>query len=614
MRTPTGPAVLIGLVVTGAVVFGGIRVIDRWTPSDARPAPVSTDAAPATERNRPAPSHVLSDAQLDQVAAVVAATLRGDPSPVEGSEDANATPAFGPAYVVLRQGGLAVGAAWADGDSVLGAVRNATEAARRELEAGRSPDAAEVALSHSFERIDLSGDLPAELSNAHRGVWGLELVHGDETILTSPTRMLATNRDFGRALDVALEQTEMSLPDVVRGGRARRFEAEQALVRLGDPPTGHRMERGNTYVPIEAVTREAVETLVAGMSGWLQRAVHDDGRMTYKYWPSRGVESSANNMIRQWMATTALGRVAALNDSDELWSLSRRNVAYNLEQFYEERDGLGLIIEDGFKVKLGAVALAGRALVEHRDRPDYAEVEAALARMVDHLWREDGSFKTWYLPTDRAGQENFYPGEALYFWSAVYAESHDPELLERFMQSFRYYRDWHLEPANRNPAFVPWHTQAYYEVWRQTRDPELAAFVLFMNDWLLDVQQWDDALYRDTKGRFYDPDRPHFGPPHASATGVYLEGLVDAYRLARELEDHDRAEAYRTAIVRGLRSVMQLQFADDIDLFYISQRDRARGGIRTEVYDNEIRVDNVQHNLMAALKVLETFAADDFRP
>ena len=40
---------------------------------------------------------------------------------------------------------------------------------------------------------------------------------------------------------------------------------------------------------------------------------------------------------------------------------------------------------------------------------------------------------------------------------------------------------------------------------------------------------------------------------------------------------------------------MQLEFADDIDMFYIPDRTAVRGGLRTAVYNNEIRVDNVQH-------------------
>ena len=57
------------------------------------------------------------------------------------------------------------------------------------------------------------------------------------------------------------------------------------------------------------------------------------------------------------------------------------------------------------------------------------------------------------------------------------------------------------------------------------------------------------------------------------------------------------------AILRGLREVLQLQFADDVDMFYLPPgfRKYVAGGIRTTEYDNVIRIDNVQHNLMAML-------------
>jgi len=49
---------------------------------------------------------------------------------------------------------------------------------------------------------------------------------------------------------------------------------------------------------------------------------------------------------------------------------------------------------------------------------------------------------------------------------------------------------------------------------------------------------------------------------------------------------------------------VQLQFADEIDMYYIHQRENVLGGLRTTVYDNSIRIDNVQHGLMALLKIM----------
>ena len=215
---------------------------------------------------------------------------------------------------------------------------------------------------------------------------------------------------------------------------------------------------------------------------------------------------------------------------------------------------------------------------------------------------------------ERNDNQNFYPGETLLLWAKLYEESHESELLDRFIKSFEYYKAWHLDKSNRNPAFIPWHTQAYYIIWQITQNEQLKQFIFEMNDWLLDMQQWGDNLqYCDIGGRFYNPRRP-YGPPHSSATGVYLEGLINAYNLALETGDKERAENYRKVIVRGIRSVAQLQYQDEVDMFYVSKKKRnyVKGGIRTTVYDNQIRCDNVQHNLLALYKILNSFNEDDY--
>jgi hypothetical protein len=133
-----------------------------------------------------------------------------------------------------------------------------------------------------------------------------------------------------------------------------------------------------------------------------------------------------------------------------------------------------------------------------------------------------------------------------------------------------------------------------------------------MNDWLLGMQQRDSSACPDEVGRFYDPRRPDFGAPHASSTGVYLEGLIDAWSVAKDMNDVARREAYRRAIVSGLRSLMQLQFRSTAEMYYVVSAEAVLGGIRTRLYDNTIRVDNVQHGFMAILRILEEFSDSDY--
>ena len=68
-------------------------------------------------------------------------------------------------------------------------------------------------------------------------------------------------------------------------------------------------------------------------------------------------------------------------------------------------------------------------------------------------------------------------------------------------------------------------------LYAHTKRRELADFVFEINDWPLPMRQWD-GVTEDLRGRFCNPNRRDFGPPHAASTGVYLEGLADALTLA----------------------------------------------------------------------------------
>jgi hypothetical protein len=127
------------------------------------------------------------------------------------------------------------------------------------------------------------------------------------------------------------------------------------------------------------------------------------------------------------------------------------------------------------------------------------------------------------------------------------------------------------------------------------------------------MQQWEDGewVYPDERGRYYAPTK-NYGVPHASSTGVYIEGLIDAWQLARDLGDDERREYYRKSLIRGIREMMQLQFVDDVDMYYVKDRKYVEGGIRTTVFDNRIRCDNVQHPMMGIIKVVRFFDADEY--
>ncbi|MEO1520627.1 MAG: aspartyl/asparaginyl beta-hydroxylase domain-containing protein, partial [Cyanobacteria bacterium J06633_2] len=522
---------------------------------------------------------------------------------------------LGPTYVALRHKGRLRQTQWHYESNLNHLLNRMIEGAIALVsQKAEGIDAIELCFTHTYCSVQLS-EFKSTFANIYRGLRGIELQYQDQLERYSPTRMIASNLSFHKILEQFLSRHHLSPQAFVdNGGIIQAFQTRQVFVTLTPDVQALTLHRGNRVVPLEKLSGETLDDLTVQMGQWLLRQIDSDGRMVYKYFPSRGQESNANNLIRQFMATLALIRYAKSTQQSTHWAIAKQNLDYNLTQFYTSDGDLGWVEYEG-KAKLGAIALAALAILELSEDPtahstpgltivpSHQDVFDKLCATIDTLWQSDGSFRTFYKPSDRNDNQNFYPGEALLFWAVLYHRTHDPQLLKRCRISFSYYRDWHR--AHYNPAFIPWHTQAYALLYDATGDRSFLEFIFEMNDNLLSMQQWNpesENCHEDVQGRFYDAGAD-YGPPHASSTGVYLEGLADAYRLAVQAQESARAAAYRTVIWRGLRSVRQLQFRDAVDMFYISKRSVVQGAIRTTVYDNVIRVDNVQHCLMALLRL-----------
>lgn len=593
--------------------------------------------------------------QVDELGKWVAAAYAGS---------AGDPPAFlgegkGSAYVALREHGKLLGEAWGPDGSMADSLAEALAKAKEQA-SGAQADMVEINLAHSFDSVKepREEDLYRKASGKRVGIRGIELTFNDHYERVPPTKMLAAGEKFGAVVKRFLQEAGVKNLDqfAKEGGKARVFENHQLLIRL---PSGEgvKLLRGNVYVEPSEVTKPNVQATTDLLIDWMLTHLHEDGRLTYMWLPTESKEKpNDNNMIRQWMGTNALIKVAEQRNDPELWARIAKNIDYNLEHFYVQEGELGQIKYRN-QVKLGAQSLAAMAIINHPERARWQKQEHGLRRTIAGMWNEDGSFDCWY--PSRGGKDrndnvqNFYPGETLLFWAQLYRESRDPELLDRFAKSFHYYKDWHLapDPKRRRPSFVPWHSQADFIVWEvlrgdagpgpsteegttppagtitpegwplgtapanpvELRPEQLQEFVFDMNDWLIEnMEVWDNSAFDDEKGRFHSREK-NYGVPHASATGVYIEGLIDAYEMAKRLGDKKRQARYALALSRGIRSVMQLQFVDDVDMYYVTDRQRTKGGLRTDTIRPEVRVDNVQHVLMGVLKVLERFEPGEYK-
>ena len=467
--------------------------------------------------------------------------------------------------------------------------------------AAQLPDFDRLDLEIPRQRRSLDKAAFGRLGRVQTGLASLRLSFNGESERFGAGRLLAENRSFARALE-GFCQRRGADPDLfwAAGGAVELATVEQWRLHVGAEPRVAKLFRGGLLVPPEAVTPALLERMAADLGGWLVRNTAEDGTLPYKWWPSRGAEATGDNALRRCMATLWLNRWAWHSGDPVARAAADRNLRRNLRVLYVEDAGRGYIDDSG-QTKLGAAAFAATAIRESPLRAELAETLAKLDAGIAFLWNEDGSFRTFHRPVERDREnQNFYPGEALVYLGLVQRETGDPALLAKALRSLAWYRDWHL--ANRNPAFVPWHSQAATLFLAASGEAWLRDWIFAMNDWLLAMQQ-AAVPHPDLLGRFYDPAHPEYGSPHASSTGVYLEGLADAWMLAEAAGDQARVERYGQAIRLGLRSIRQLQFRDE-DLVPYRQPERLAGGVRTEVYDNGLRVDNVQHALGACLKLI----------
>jgi len=477
-------------------------------------------------------------------------------------------------------------------------------------ERSETADTIEIVIGHNEHSILRNGaaKLPRQIE---RGLTGLAIRRGETTKRICPSVMLSRNKTFPEAFDALARSFpgNESTPKVDAGKTENldisSFSTRQFVIpSLSADAKPLSVFRGKPVVPLEEVTLDRVSALARSLADWMKKHVAGNGKLSYCYHPSDDTYAPNTNRIREFMGTVALFKAARFFNDSEMLSLAEKNLHYNIGEYYRNEHAYGIIVE-GKKVKLGAAALAALAIRQSEHKALYNKQFTRLMRLTDRMWQNTGSFRTFLRPSDFDGTcQNFYPGETLLLWAECWIETRDDGLWTKIETSFNHYREWHR--ANRNPAFVPWHTQACYLLWEVTGERHFQDFILEMNDWLLPYQQWDQiTAFPDAQGRFYDPDKP-YGPPHASSTGVYLEGLIDAFRVARSIGDEVRALRYALTIRRGLRNVMQLQYSTSYECSAYADGAMAFGGVRTTEYNNVIRIDNVQHNLMAVLKILQT--------
>ena len=437
------------------------------------------------------------------------------------------------------------------------------------------------------------------------GIHGLELSQGEQKVTMMNTEAIEGNYKQARLLERLCLSADLAAscasdPSV----DIAMFTADHTLAAgVGGRRT--RLYRGSHPVLNPVPGSLDMGAMRASAEEWFLSSVNASGHFNYKYNPSNGHYSKANNAIRQLMASRLLAEMSA--QSPGLLPLHRKNMRFWMRRWIRQVDQHSAVILYRKRAKLGSTAMAIRTLAASPEFGKHRELGKQLVNSVLQAQRADGSWPAFLAGFHQGAADNDY---LLYFYSGetilALLEWHEKTADDAVLAAARAAQDHYLRAYGDNiafyPALVPWHTMSLARLYRATHERRYADAAFAYSDRLLGLQNQSGIPFPDYLGRFFDPLRPEYGTPHSASTAVYTEGLAYALDLARELQDEPRISRYATAIALGLQNLRNLQF-DDINSYYLQRPERARGGIRTRVYDNRLRIDNTQHAIDAVRAV-----------
>lgn len=366
-----------------------------------------------------------------------------------------------------------------------------------------------------------------------------------------------------------------------------------------------------TFLQADEIMLRRVETSLDAAEKWFLNSQRDKGLFRYIYYPKVDQYPNKNNAIRQLMASRLLAEMCQTNP--ELLPMHRKNIRFLNENWYQEQKGLGYIYYNK-KSKLGANAMMLRTLVYSPDYQQYEDQAEKLAEGILSLMKDSGELSPWFKEPDYEYNADylltFYSGEALVALVEYYQKSGKRKYLEAAIKCQEFYLDKYVTHLDENyyPAYVPWHTLSLNKLWKLTKLQKYAEAIMILNDEVLELQDTGFIV-----GRFYNPETPQYGAPHASSDGVYTEGLIYAYEIALLTGDEEHQKKYHEALKLAVQNLVSLQYTEETAARY-SNPERAVGALRYGAGRTGIRIDSVQHTMDAYRKILEVFIPEELPP
>lgn len=373
----------------------------------------------------------------------------------------------------------------------------------------------------------------------------------------------------------------------------KTLESSSWVIRGGDSIA---LPLHNGYISNAPTTKSTagIRKLIRGMATHIVGQIGENGPLpAYSYSPAAHDLQTKGTTMRTILTLQALWEAGDILGNAEFKSIAGKGLSYFCDSIVTEGNRFGFSVPelDDFAgaESLLMIALVRSGNVSFLSKP---KLRSILKKMISYL-HADGCIIAGKKGTSLHADHNIFPGIVLTALALYFLETGDTPPVP--MPSFREQFDWNRRRFElAHPwGMVWWQMQCWAPIFRLTGEREYAGFVFDIADWAMDRQL-------DLNGAFlvdYKKSGPDF------STACVLEGIADAWLLAADLGDRQRADRLEASWRKGLEFIEQLVVREE-DGFWMPAPEYAVGGVRESLHSSFMRIDYTAHAMLALIKGL----------
>ncbi len=357
--------------------------------------------------------------------------------------------------------------------------------------------------------------------------------------------------------------------------------------------------RHNILVNVGDIDLNNIKSRLSLAKNWFQNNINPPTwLLEYMYYPSKWKYEESNNQIRQLASVWAVTELDNFFETKDFEMLSKNTINFYLKYIKDEGDYAYL------KIHKNSIANSAFFIMILLNCYEYSfwqksKIDNIIEKLADGILimqRNDGSYYTKFH-TQEISWIDFFPWESMLALMKLYEHTWNTKYLNSVLKAFPYYKNYWQK--NKTTAFIPWQTQALYLLNKYKPSTEIQDFIFEMNDWIIDTYQVFDSQHKDFIWWFRKPNPTIW-------TTSYMEGILDAYDLANNINDEYHRVKYMNTIIQATRFIFQLQYTYQ-NSFYIQNLEPVVWWFRQSLTNNQLRNDNTQHASFALMKIYKSW-------